>query len=544
MLVVTLLIQILRVPMLDGNDPGFSSPRPLRGFRRRWTDLGSGAAQSHAGSSEVDSNDNGNVPDPPCNGSGSLHESQLRGLDMFGFPAGSEELHGWEHVHKCLSDGKSDGYEPSSPGEDVSALQVGPNVTDPMRVEPEWQNRALASRSKCQRVDREKLPWEQSPFSFVFGAADKWQGTAVSNLDDMFRPTTFGCSDVLHSRVVWEHLESMPTAAATTPVVCLNLRKVRREMPDEDLRRVALAKLRDIILQDPLATQLGTSVHNMLNAGCSHDIVLQSISDCFRMKAASTLQKRSSSLWRLGRLLKACGFMHPLRITEEALYRALCDLRESGSGATTAQHMLEALHFLDGTARLVLVDLRTVISGRCKGVAKDMFLLKNPLEQRHPLTMDNVRFLGDLYHSLPNSMKCILGQLLFCVHSCCRWRDSQRVKMLWVEQGHGETLIHADALPSKTAVSAEARTRYLPYVALGSGVNGHDWGADWVLARTTEGLECQDYILPSFSERSSSWTDSPMSASEATYWLREFLGDSLNPGETFMYGSHSCKSTL
>ena len=91
------------------------------------------------------------------------------------------------------------------------------------------------------------------------------------------------------------------------------------------------------------------------------------------------------------------------------------NLRESGSGATTAQHMLEALHFLDGTARLVLVDLRTVISGRCKGVAKDMFLLKNPLEQRHPLTMDNVRFLEDLYHSLPNSMKCILGQLLFCV---------------------------------------------------------------------------------------------------------------------------------
>ena len=113
--------------------------------------------------------------------------------------------------------------------------------------------------------------------------------------------------------------------------------------------------------------------------------------------------------------------------------------------------MLEALHFLDATARLVLIDLRTVISGRCKGVAKDMFLMKNPLEQKHPLTLENVRFLEDLYHTLPNSMKCILGQLLFCVHSCCRWRDSQRVKMLWVEQGHGETLVHADALASKTA---------------------------------------------------------------------------------------------
>ena len=64
-----------------------------------------------------------------------------------------------------------------------------------------------------------------------------------------------------------------------------------------------------------------------------------------------------------------------------------------------------------------------------------------------------------------------------------------------MEQGHGETLVHADALSSKTAVSAEARTRYLPYVALGSGVtNGTDWGADWVTARMVEGLEYQDFI--------------------------------------------------
>ena len=26
--------------MIDGDDPGCPSPRPLRGFRRRWTDLG------------------------------------------------------------------------------------------------------------------------------------------------------------------------------------------------------------------------------------------------------------------------------------------------------------------------------------------------------------------------------------------------------------------------------------------------------------------------------------------------------------------------
>ena len=81
---------------------------------------------------------------------------------------------------------------------------------------------------------------EQSPFSTVFGVADKWSGTAVSNLDDMFKPSLFGCMDVLQSRVVSEHADAAPSVVTTTPVVSINLRKVRREMPDEDLRRVAL----------------------------------------------------------------------------------------------------------------------------------------------------------------------------------------------------------------------------------------------------------------------------------------------------------------
>ena len=47
--------------------------------------------------------------------------------------------------------------------------------------------------------------------------------------------------------------------------------------------------------------------------------------------------------------------------------------------------------------------------------------------------------------------------------------------------------------------------------------------AGWLEARKAERLDCGDLILPSFSERTMQWTDSPMSASEATYWLREFL---------------------
>ena len=72
-----------------------------------------------------------------------------------------------------------------------------------------------------------------------------------------------------------------------------------------------------------------------------------------------------------------------------------------------------------------------------------------------------------------------------------------------------------------------------------------DWGSDWIESRVKEGLGFRDFILPSFSERACKWTDNPMSASEATYWLREFLCEfSMEPSLVRQFGSHSCKSTI
>jgi hypothetical protein len=121
-----------------------------------------------------------------------------------------------------------------------------------------------------------------------------------------------------------------------------------------------------------MATQLRVSVDSQLRFGDFSSTAEQSIRDCFRMKASSTLQKRAGSLWRLAKILKSAGHLNPLRLKEEQLYEALCKMREEGAGPTSAQHMIEALFFLDATAKLLLVDLRSVVSGRCRGVAKDM----------------------------------------------------------------------------------------------------------------------------------------------------------------------------
>ena len=66
--------------------------------------------------------------------------------------------------------------------------------------------------------------------------------------------------------------------------------------------------------------------------------MIASISDCFRMKASSTLQKRTGSLWRLKKLLRGGGILNPLRITEQQLYLALCELRECGAGHVSPTH--------------------------------------------------------------------------------------------------------------------------------------------------------------------------------------------------------------
>eukprot|EP00435_Cladocopium_sp_Y103_P053429 s1638_g17.t1 len=509
---------------MDDEGPREQPPRLLN-FRKRWTsERSSDAAASDASFSQVE-----HVHDQLET------ESVHTGPDLDLFAVDDS----WEH---CTA--ADDLYEPESPFDSGHEPAGGPVVFDPRRTEPAWTNIALSTASKRQRLEQPKLPWELGPFKQIFGTGDPWQGTILANQSDLFVPARLGCFDVLQSTVTTTP-HSATSSFVEPPVMKLNLKRVRHELPDEDIRRVAICKLRDLILQDPMATQLGVSLSSQVLHGGASKIAEQSIRDCFRMKASSTLQKRAGSLWRLAKTLRGFGILNPLRLEEEQLYQALCSLRETGAGATAAQHMLEALFFLDATAKLVLVDIRSVVSGRCRGVAKDMYLTKNPLEQKHPLLVIHVRYLEHLFPTLPSTMQCILGHLLFCIHACCRWKDSQRLRSLTVEEGHGETLIHADALQSKTTVSAESRTRFLPYIALGTGVTGNDWGSAWISARDQEHLSFGEFSLPSFSERSCQWTASPMSASEATYWLREFLEGAAEPGAGLNnYGSHSCKRTI
>lgn len=179
-------------------------------------------------------------------------------------------------------------------------------------------------------------------------------------------------------------------------------------------------------------------------------------------------------MWRLASWLRKRGVLTPLRVSEQQLYETPCDMRDAEVGATSAHHILEALHFLDSAAQLTLINLYVVVSGRCRGVARDLYLTKSPLSQKSPLLVSQVKLLEQRIQTDNDICACVIGQLLFCIHSCCRWKDSQRLKDLRIEHGRSESILHADALSSKTALTLEAKTKFLPYVAIGTGIATQD----------------------------------------------------------------------
>ncbi|CAE7446464.1 unnamed protein product, partial [Symbiodinium sp. CCMP2456] len=270
--------------------------------------------------------------------------------------------------------------------------------------------------------------------------------------------------------------------------------RFRPEPSDDDVRDLALKRLKALLTGDPFASELGRSLLDKMGALASDEVVAQSFSDAFRAKAASTLCGHSCALARFSFWCARQG-VEPLRATEEELYAYLCEMRSSKRGATSGDKFLRSLSFLEHVAGLLFMK------------------------------MDEVRLLEELMcEDLQDTDACVLGQLLMCIHSAGRWRDIQGLHEVEVSVGPSTSLLIASGLKSKTTQTPEAQRRFLPYVAVATGVSGRNWGERWLEARTREGLTWGgDFCLPSFSLRLGRWSSVRMGSGEASAYLRDFL---------------------
>ena len=111
----------------------------------------------------------------------------------------------------------------------------------------------------------------------------------------MFAPAHEGIYDVLQSEMSSGISATLSVEAASPPVRRIVLLGARRETSDEDIRRVALAKLRDLIMGDPAATHLGVSLQHLLSEGSMSHVIEQSFSGPKPLQRFRNVQTRCGS---------------------------------------------------------------------------------------------------------------------------------------------------------------------------------------------------------------------------------------------------------
>eukprot|EP00971_Amphidinium_carterae_P334859 6470378-Amphidinium_carterae.1 len=135
---------------------------------------------------------------------------------------------------------------------------------------------------------------------------------------------------------------------------------------------------------------------------------------------------------------------------------------------------------------------------------------------------------------------CVLGQILFCMHSSARWSD---VMALTGEYRLDDVLIEAEAKRTKISRGIKRLRVPVPYVAIATGVTDKPWANSWLVARAT----CQlgnDPSLPGCGA-DGHFTTKPMTSAEAARHLRGFLVEAGTPQLPRQdIGTHSLKTTL
>ena len=300
---------------LDG-DLMFDAPRELRGFRRLWT-ASQASSPELSGPLAVESiGEHQNLPydfDPGDaflrNGGEELPQDVW---DVISMPAEVTQAELRGVTGKLFFDSLDDAPHPA-------LIQL----LDPQKRESAWKVAAIEADLRKLRNSFTKLPWEQEGVGFK--SADKSQGVALEAFDMRFAPVFIGAHDVLDSQV----MQSRPISVSLQPdlpIVPISLQRASEEHLDGDIQRKALLRFRDLILQNPLATQLGTSLHGHVQQSGQDDEIDHSLREFFQDGVVSNAPETGCFNWA-------------------QLYVALCRMRDSGLGAATAGCVTVALHF-------------------------------------------------------------------------------------------------------------------------------------------------------------------------------------------------------
>ena len=269
----------------------------------------------------------------------------------------------------------------------------------------------------------------------------------------------------------------------------------------------------------------------------------QVLVDIFYNKAPSTLLKRCASLSRLTNFLHDDDCTFPC--SEEVLYRFFNIQRSGGAPASRLKSILEALVFARHVLGVTELD-ECINSRRCFGVTCKS--VGATLKQATPLKVSQLLYLHkrqitdtDVWNRL------FIGALFFGLYGRGRWSDCQHGEAFIVDRDEEQNLvfIEVQAGVHKTARALHLRYVFLPMVAPCKGVDGGNWGEQWIEDRKL--LRCDDLkdfpLMPSPNNNAEP-TARPLSTAECGAWLRMLLEEGEFRTSDAKYTSHSLKCTF
>ena len=399
----------------------------------------------------------------------------------------------------------------------------------------------LANFEAMQRVRAHdiKMPCERGPLAPIFGGP-------MPNVPPVktLMPPTVGLVDTLAPAV----LTKQDTPVQVGPISKFAVKRIAAAkcvVPEDEMLARCLNQIKNLLLLDLQGTEVGLTLCNLAGGLDESADVLQVLKDCFAKKATATILKRTSALWTLAGWMLDNEQTPVWDISESQLYSYMCYLRNHQAAPTKASHLVEALNFFDSTLRFRKTVCRTILSPRVQGAAHAMYLEKRKLKQAPQLTVAAVKALEVICTSNTNLLRsAISGALLFCIFAAARWSDFARLENLWTDRSGDLVLVEAETSRHKTSKSKEAKTRLLPFTALGRFFLDESWGECFVSALNQIKDDTGLSFLPSWNDRSGTWSVSPMTTAEASLFLKEMLEPILGPEAVAQFSSHSCKPAI
>ena len=397
-----------------------------------------------------------------------------------------------------------------------------------------------------------KLPWEQGIFAELLNDGDGLPDTVpkieISNQgqhNDLAMALEACRAEV--SEAAQPHMvagESAIYPAFVKSITDKDYAAKRTSLMDAAIKKLLIV-LRHCMLASVAGRQILAS-----RGGDSEDEAVNILTAIVGVKSPATVVKRANSLlsylrWAARQLANE---VNPFE--EQHVWAYFSWLKEVGAAATRASSCLSAIRF--GVHVLGMETLVPCLSSRrLTGLAEILLAGKPLLKQAAPLTVNQVLLIHKALNDVNKHPydRAFSAYCLIALYGRCRHSDLQCIHSVKLDVGQGCSFLEITTSNHKTGRSAEKKSKLLPILIPGIGVNGEQWLALACKALESVGAPVDNIhegpLLPAPDREPGSLLQRGLTSSETTGMLRAVTHslDQLNGDGRLEISSHSLKST-